>query len=85
MSSVAPPSVFCLRFSGVLESAAMQTFDAAIVGAGVMGAAAACELAREGAKVALIDQSTLPNPRAASSIAVVPLFGSTAPNTHASR
>jgi len=31
-----------------------------------MGAAAACELAREGANVALIDQSTLPNPQAAS-------------------
>jgi len=31
-----------------------------------MGAAAACELAREGASVALIDQSTLPNPQAAS-------------------
>ena len=31
-----------------------------------MGAAAACELAREGANVALIDQSVLPNPRAAS-------------------
>ena len=31
-----------------------------------MGAAAACELAREGARVALIDRSTLPNPRAAS-------------------
>ncbi|MEK6409631.1 MAG: N-methyl-L-tryptophan oxidase [Acidobacteriota bacterium] len=44
----------------------MQTFDLAIVGAGVMGAAAACELAREGASVALIDQSSLPNPRAAS-------------------
>ena len=44
----------------------MQTFDVAIVGAGVMGAAAACELAREGAIVALIDQSAMPNPRAAS-------------------
>jgi monomeric sarcosine oxidase len=44
----------------------MQTFDVAIVGAGVMGAASACELAREGATVALIDQSALPNPRAAS-------------------
>lgn len=44
----------------------MQTVDVAIVGAGVMGAAAACELAREGAKIALIDQSVLPNPRAAS-------------------
>lgn len=31
-----------------------------------MGAAAACELAREGVSVALIDQSALPNPRAAS-------------------
>jgi monomeric sarcosine oxidase len=31
-----------------------------------MGAAAACELARDGASVALIDQSSLPNPRAAS-------------------
>ena len=44
----------------------MQTFDVAIIGAGVMGAAAACELARKGAKVALLDQSLLPNPRAAS-------------------
>jgi len=31
-----------------------------------MGAAAACELAREGASVALIDKSSLPNPQAAS-------------------
>ena len=31
-----------------------------------MGAAAACELAREGASVVLLDQSVLPNPRAAS-------------------
>ncbi|HXF41355.1 MAG TPA: N-methyl-L-tryptophan oxidase [Blastocatellia bacterium] len=44
----------------------MRNFDVAIVGAGVMGAAAACELAREGLSVALIDQSALPNPRAAS-------------------
>jgi N-methyl-L-tryptophan oxidase len=44
----------------------MQTFDVAVVGAGVMGAAAAGELARDGARVALVDQSTLPNPRAAS-------------------
>jgi monomeric sarcosine oxidase len=44
----------------------MQSFDVAIVGAGIMGAAAACELAREGARVALIDRSILPNPRAAS-------------------
>ena len=44
----------------------MRIFDVAIVGAGVMGAAAACELAREGLSVAMIDQSALPNPRAAS-------------------
>lgn len=44
----------------------MRTFDVAIIGAGVMGAATACELAREGAKVALIDQSVLPNPWGAS-------------------
>jgi len=44
----------------------MQTFDVAIVGAGVMGAAVACELAREGARVAISDQSPIPNPRAAS-------------------
>ena len=31
-----------------------------------MGAAAACEAARDGARVALIDQARLPNPRAAS-------------------
>ena len=44
----------------------MRTFDVAIVGAGVMGAAAACELARDGTSVALLDQSAIPNPRAAS-------------------
>jgi monomeric sarcosine oxidase len=44
----------------------MQAFDIAIIGAGVMGAAAAAEAAREGARVALLDQSILPNPRAAS-------------------
>src|SRR5262245_24022943 len=44
----------------------MQTCDIAIVGAGVMGAAAACELAAEGARIVLIDQALLPNPRAAS-------------------
>lgn len=45
----------------------MQKFDIAIIGAGVMGAAAACELAQSGARVALIDQTArLPNPRAAS-------------------
>lgn len=50
----------------MLESRAMAGFDVGIVGAGVMGAVAACELARTGASVALIDQATLPNPRAAS-------------------
>ncbi len=44
----------------------MPGYDIAIIGAGVMGAAAACELARDGARVALIDQARLPNPRAAS-------------------
>ncbi|MEN3335142.1 MAG: sarcosine oxidase [Blastocatellia bacterium] len=44
----------------------MRECDIAIIGAGVMGAAAACELARSGARVALIDQARLPNPRAAS-------------------
>jgi monomeric sarcosine oxidase len=44
----------------------MRAFDIAIIGAGVMGAAAAAEAAREGARVALLDQSVLPNPRAAS-------------------
>ncbi|HJQ25318.1 MAG TPA: N-methyl-L-tryptophan oxidase [Blastocatellia bacterium] len=44
----------------------MQSFDIVIIGAGVMGAAAACEAARGGARVALIDQARPPNPRAAS-------------------
>jgi len=44
----------------------MTTVDIGIVGAGVMGAAAACELSRDGLKVALLDQSAIPNPRAAS-------------------
>ena len=44
----------------------MRAFDIGIIGGGIMGAAAACELAREGARVTLIDQSRLPNPRAAS-------------------
>lgn len=52
--------------NGMLKSAPMKSCDVAIVGAGVMGLAAACELAREGASVKLIDQSTLPNPQAAS-------------------
>lgn len=44
----------------------MLTFDIIIIGAGVMGTAAACEVARSGARVALIDQARMPNPRAAS-------------------
>jgi len=44
----------------------MPVYDIAIIGSGIMGAAAACEAARMGAKVALIDQGTLPNPRASS-------------------
>jgi len=44
----------------------MRSFDVAIVGAGVMGVAAACELAREGVSVAMVEQAALPNPRAAS-------------------
>ena len=43
-----------------------MSYDIVIIGAGVMGAAAACEVARDGVTVALIDQATLPNPRAAS-------------------
>jgi monomeric sarcosine oxidase len=43
-----------------------MSYDIVIIGGGVMGAAAACEVARDGATVALIDQATLPNPRAAS-------------------
>jgi monomeric sarcosine oxidase len=44
----------------------MSRYDVVIIGAGVIGAATACEAARHGALVALIDQSALPNPRAAS-------------------
>lgn len=44
----------------------MIACDICIIGAGVMGASAACEVARCGATVALIDQAALPNPRAAS-------------------
>jgi monomeric sarcosine oxidase len=44
----------------------MRECDVAIIGAGVMGAAAACEAARRGARVTLIDQARLPNPRGAS-------------------
>jgi monomeric sarcosine oxidase len=44
----------------------MKRYDIVVVGAGVMGAATACEAARDGALVALIDQASLPNPRGAS-------------------
>ena len=44
----------------------MKGYDAMIVGGGIMGAAAAYELARRGARVALLDQAALPNPRGAS-------------------
>jgi len=44
----------------------MRECDIAIIGAGVMGAAAACELGGRGARVTLMDQARLPNPRAAS-------------------
>jgi glycine/D-amino acid oxidase-like deaminating enzyme len=33
-----------------------MNYDIVIIGAGVMGAAAACEVAREGATVVLLDQ-----------------------------
>jgi monomeric sarcosine oxidase len=44
----------------------MKIYDVAIIGSGIMGASAAYELARRGAKVALIDQASLPNPQGAS-------------------
>jgi monomeric sarcosine oxidase len=44
----------------------MSRYDVVIIGAGVIGAATACEAASRGALVALIDQAALPNPRAAS-------------------
>jgi monomeric sarcosine oxidase len=44
----------------------MKIYDVTIVGAGVMGAAAACELAHQGVNVILIDQASMPNPLAAS-------------------
>src|SRR5688572_7314501 len=61
-----PARLFLIpRPSGILI-AAMKGYDAMIVGGGIMGAAAAYELARRGARVALIDQAALPNPRGAS-------------------
>ncbi len=44
----------------------MIACDICIIGAGVMGASAASEVARCGATVVLIDQAALPNPLAAS-------------------
>jgi monomeric sarcosine oxidase len=44
----------------------MPRYDIAIIGSGVMGAAAATDAARTGARVCLIDQAGPPNPRAAS-------------------
>ena len=44
----------------------IEDYDISIVGAGIMGAMTACELASDGARVALIDQSRLPNPTGAS-------------------
>ena len=44
----------------------MKSYDVTIVGAGVMGAAAAAELAHQGLNVILIDQASIPNPLAAS-------------------
>src|SRR5258707_654504 len=52
--------------NNMLNSAAMVECDVAIVGAGIMGLATACEVARDGASVSLIDQSPIPNPQAAS-------------------
>ena len=44
----------------------MHSFDILIVGGGVMGSGAACELARSRLSVGLIDQAPLPNPQGAS-------------------
>jgi monomeric sarcosine oxidase len=44
----------------------MDEYDVLILGGGVMGAATACEAAGSGARVGLIDQVPLPNPRGAS-------------------
>ncbi|MCI0488799.1 MAG: N-methyl-L-tryptophan oxidase [Blastocatellia bacterium] len=43
----------------------MASYDIAVIGAGIMGTTAACDAARRGARVALIDHS-MPNPRASS-------------------
>lgn len=50
----------------MLKFWAMPACDVAVVGAGIMGLATACELAREGASVTLLDQSPIPNALAAS-------------------
>jgi monomeric sarcosine oxidase len=44
----------------------MGDYDVLIIGGGVMGAATAGEVARSGARVGLVDQAPLPNPRGAS-------------------
>ncbi|HWC78246.1 MAG TPA: N-methyl-L-tryptophan oxidase [Blastocatellia bacterium] len=44
----------------------MQNYDVVIIGGGVMGAAAACEVAARGARTAIVDRTLLPNARAAS-------------------
>lgn len=44
----------------------MQAFDIGVVGGGIIGASAALHAARRGAKVVLVDQAPLPNPRGAS-------------------
>jgi monomeric sarcosine oxidase len=44
----------------------LRDYEIVIVGAGIMGAMTACELSRAGVRVALIDQSALPNPAGAS-------------------
>jgi monomeric sarcosine oxidase len=44
----------------------MASYDLIVVGSGVMGASCACEAALAGANVALVDQTQIPNPRAAS-------------------
>lgn len=44
----------------------MRGYEVIVIGGGVMGAATACETARRGARVALIEQTDVPNPRAAS-------------------
>src|SRR5215216_4207212 len=67
-SSIIPhPFSFIPSLCVVLQSRGdMGTFDVIVIGGGVMGAATACEVARQGVNVALMDQARLPNPLAAS-------------------